>query len=146
MVPSAVSTTGRAIRCMFITTVSLGPKRPLKAACLLHPLVSYTTARSVRECLARLQTCYLLCRKCEVQIAPKPSHWELLVTWEAIKAMRIAIAEDKPLRCPLLNHLSLVHEVPAVAVGVRRVRSRRLLPLGGCVRGFHVFIFRCSQS
>ena len=37
VVPSAVSTTGRAIRCMFITTVSLGPKRPLKAACLLHP-------------------------------------------------------------------------------------------------------------
>ena len=60
--------------------------------------------------------------KCEIQIAPKPSHWELLVTFEAIKAMRIAIAEDKPLRCPLLNHLSLVHEVPAVAVGVRLVR------------------------
>ncbi len=56
--------------------------------------------------------------------------------------MRIAIAEDKPLRCPLLNHLSLVHKVPAVAVGVRLVRSRRLLPLGGCVRGFHVFILQ----
>ena len=56
--------------------------------------------------------------------------------------MRIAIAEDKPLRCPLLNLLSLVHKVPAVAVGVRRLRPKRLLPLGGCVRGFHFFILQ----
>ncbi len=49
--------------------------------------------------------------------------------------MRIAIAEDEPFWCTLTNHLSLVHEVPAVAVGLRRIRSSGLLPFCGCVRG-----------